>query len=195
MAEDVAAGTAVAEREDAEEQRAKAKESKKDKKRQKEDEEVEHEVELITPFGKLELEFEPTPKKLNRDERRRQKREEEEAKARAKAEKKAAKRGIKQADVIAGSRGGRGGKLVLILLLIGIAVAAVGIAIWLFGSKPESETVPAEYLAEPALERGPEGFAGKLRYRIRRAIRSGKQASREAQLEQERRYEELTKQA
>ena len=72
------------------------------------------------------------------------------------------------------------------------AVAALGIAYWLFGSKPEPDPVPADYLAEPALEQQPQGFADKLRHRIRHAVRSGKQASRQAQLEQERRYEELT---
>ena len=87
---------------------------------------------------------------------------------------------------------GGGGKWLLILLLIGGAVAAIGIAYWLFGSKPEAEGVPADYLAEPAIEPEPQGFADKLRHRIRHAVRSGKQASHEAQLEQERRYEELT---
>ncbi len=38
----------------------------------------------------------------------------------------------------------------------------------------------------------PQGFAAKAQQRIRNAVRAGRQASREAQAEQERKFQDLT---
>ncbi len=168
-------------------------------KQQAADDEPEHELGFMTPFGKLELEFEPTPKKEERDRKKREQAERDAAKAAAAAAKRAEQEAedakkrpaSKQVDVVAKSGGGAG-KLIIIVAVIGLIAAAVGVAVWLFARKPEDlESVPPEYRAVE-LEPEPEGFVPKMRQRLRHALREGQQASREAQLEQQQRYEDLT---
>lgn len=168
-------------------------------KKQDTDDEPDHEIEFMTPFGKLELEFEPTTKKQERDRKQREKAEREAAKAEAAAAKRAEQEAedakkrppAKQVEIVTKSGGGAG-KLILILAVIGLIATAVGVAVWLFARKPEDlETVPPEYRAVE-LEPEPEGFVPKMRHRLRHALREGQQASREAQMEQQQRYEDLT---
>jgi uncharacterized protein HemX len=167
-------------------------------KKQDVDDEPEHEIEFMTPFGKLELEFEPTTKKEERDRKKREKAEREAAKAEAAAAKRAEQEAedakkrpsSKQVEVVAKSGGA--GKLIVILAVLGLIAAAIGVAVWLFARKPEDlERVPPEYRAVE-LEPEPEGFVPKMRHRLRHALREGQQASREAQMEQQQRYEDLT---
>lgn len=175
--------TAVLERASDEAAQAAAKPEKKRKKRRKD--EQEYEVELATPFGKLELEFEPTSRKKEKDEEKRRK-------AAAKAAKEAAKLAKKGGETAPAKGGSR---VLPILIIFGIVAAAVIVAYWLF-ARPgdETETVPEEYRnpeATPATEEA-QGFLAKARSRIREAVRAGKRASREAQREQQERFEELT---
>jgi len=164
-------------------QAAKAAKKAEKKKRKKKDEQ-EYEVELATPFGKLEFEFEPTSRKKEKDEEKRRK-------AAAKAAKEAAK--IAKKGEAAPAKGGS--RVLPVLIIFGIVAAAVIVAYWLFARpEDETETVPEEYRnpeAAPATQ-GPQGFVAKARSRIREAVRAGKQASREAQREQQERFEELT---
>jgi hypothetical protein len=194
MATDEATGgIAVAERTDVQQAAPEEKRGWFRRKRNEEkEEEVEHELELMTPFGKVELEFEPTPKKEARDRKRREKAEKEAAKAEAKKQEKRSKKAEKRAAAAAsGKSGGGAGRLVLILLVIGLIAGAIAVAIWLFGRDPATEQVPEEYRAREA-EPEPQGFMDRARTRIRHAVRAGQDASREAQVEQQQRYEDLT---
>lgn len=199
MAQDEASGgssVAIAEREEGERASAKPKRGWFGRRKHRdEDEAAEHEVELLTPFGKLELEFEPTPKKEERDRKKREKAEREAAKA-AKHEAEAAKkRGKAAAATVVEKQGGGHGTLLTVFVVLAVLAAAVGVAVWLFARKPEDlESVPPEYRApggEPEPE--PQGFVAKARQRIAHAVHAGQQASREAQVEQQQRYEDLTR--
>jgi hypothetical protein len=170
------------------------------KKRKKKDEPAvdEYELEFDTPFGKLEFEFEPRSVKERKDEEKRERAALDAAKAEEKARKKAekqAKRSAKKAAQIVGEARGRGSNLLPILLIFAIVVAAIGIAIWLFGRSPQDEdldAVPNEFQKEPVgalAEPPPHGGLGR---RIGDAIRAGRKASRDAQLEQERKFQDLT---
>ena len=61
------------------------------------------EIEFVTPFGKIEVEFEPTPKKQKKDEERRAKAAQKAAEAAEKAQRKLVEQRAKA------ERGGRGG--------------------------------------------------------------------------------------
>jgi hypothetical protein len=213
MAEDEATsgGIALAEREDvAAEEEAQPKRGLFGLGRRKEeDEEPEHEIELMTPFGKLELEFEPTSQKQRREQKRHAKEQAEAAKDAAKQQakalkqqadalKKQAKKGVTTVHEKAAPRakkGGGKGKLALILLGIAVVGGAIALAYWLFARTPEElDTIPTEYRAddyEP--EREPAGLVAKARHRVRHAVRAGQRASRDAQLDQQQRYEEMTR--
>lgn len=164
------------------------------------DDDAEHEIEFLTPFGKIELELEPTAKKQERERKEREKAERQAAKAEAAAAKRAeqeaaeARAGARARGIVV-QRGGGVGKLLVILAVFGLIAAAVGVAVWLFARKPEElERVPPEYRAvELAEEPEPQGFVAKVRHRLRRALREGQRASRDAQIEQQQRYEGLTR--
>lgn len=216
MAEDEATngGVAVAEPEQAMHDAAEAETKPKRGlfgfgKSKDEADEVEHEIELMTPFGKLELEFEPTSSKQRREQKQKAKEAAEAAKRAAKEQAKALKeqakalekgtksrtKAVKEAATAASKKKGGGkGKIALILLAIALVGGGIAVAYWLFGRKPEEmESIPSEYRSDeyaPATE--PEGFVAKTRHRIRHAVRAGQQASREAQIEQQQRYEGMT---
>jgi hypothetical protein len=170
--------------------------SKREMKRKKSkgEEELEYEVEFETPFGKIEFELEPTLSKERKDRQRREQAEREAAKAAAKAAKHAEKQRKKRDAVPAIERGG-GSKLLPILVVFLLVAAAVALAIWLFArpGEEENDIVPPEFRSDDvAAEPGPQGFAAKARQRIRHAVRAGRQASREVQAEQERKFQDLT---
>ena len=166
-----------------------AKEDKKAKKRKKkdEDDDLEREIEFETPFGKIELEFEPTSKKKKKDRERREKAEREAAKAAEKARQQLAEQQSKAAR----SGGGGGGKLLIVLLVIGLIGATIAVAWWLFARPAEElDEVPEQLRVAPEPE--PQGALAKVRARVRDAVRAGKQASSETQREQQARYEQIT---
>ncbi|MHB8375450.1 MAG: hypothetical protein ACYDEB_00630 [Dehalococcoidia bacterium] len=199
MAQDEASGessVAVAERGHGEQAEAKPKRGWFGRRKHKDEaEEVEHELELLTPFGKLDLEFEPTSKKAERDRKKHEKAEREAAQAAKREAGDAKKRGKGAVTTVLEKRGGGHGTLLTVLVAIGLIAAAVGVAVWLFARKPEDlASVPPEYRvpgAEPEPE--PQGFVAKARRRLTGAVRAGRQASREAQVEQQQRYEDLTR--
>lgn len=168
--------------------------SRKKRKKSKAEEEFGYDVDFETPFGKIEFAMEPASVKEQKDQERREKAEREAAKAAAKAAKQAEKRlkqGTPEQVVV---RGG-GSKLVPILLIFLLVAGAVALAIWLFARPGEEEpdVVPAEFRNDDApVEPEPQGFAAKAQQRIRQAVRLGRQASREAQAEQERKFQDLT---
>ncbi|MBF6599862.1 MAG: hypothetical protein IVW36_05065 [Dehalococcoidia bacterium] len=170
------------------------------KKQHDDDDAAEHEIEFMTPFGKLELELEPTAKKQERDRKKREKAERQAAKAEAEAARRAeqeaahARAGTRAQEVVVKGGGGMG-KLLVILAVFGLIAAAAGVAVWLFAREPaELERVPPEYRAvELADEPEPQGLMAKVRHRLRRALREGQRASRDAQIEQQQRYEGLTR--
>jgi len=202
MAEDEASGggIAVAELDRAEEEAPPKRGLFGRRKRKDEQEDPEHEFELMTPFGKLELEFEPTSRKERREQKKRAKEqaaaEKEAAKQQAKALKQQAKKGVEKVREEAQAharKGGAKGKIALILLAIALVGGAIALAYWLFARTPEDlDKVPEEYRADE-VEREPEGFVAKARQRMRHAVRAGQRASRDAQLEQQQRYEEMTR--
>ena len=163
---------------------------KKDKKKKEEDDDLEYEVEFATPFGKIEFEFEPLSKKQKKDAQKKERAERDAAKAAAKAAKLAEKRALKGDAVSSG--GGRGGTLLIALIIFGIVAAAVIIAVWLFARPGEDEdAIPAEFRADDATDPepvAPQGFVG----RVKNAVRAGKQASRDAQAEQQRKFEQMS---
>jgi hypothetical protein len=198
MTEDEATSTvAVAERpEAAAPVEVKADKRKKPKKEKEQDDDLEREIEFSTPFGKIELEFEPTSSKQKREERQREKERADGEKSAAKAAKKAARQ-LEERGAAAVEATRKGGSvLVPVLIVLGLVIAAVIVAFWLF-ARPgaETEQVPEQYRnpeLEPVAE-APQDFVTSARQRIGQAIRAGKQASREAQQEQERRYQDLTR--
>jgi hypothetical protein len=163
----------------------------------KKEEDLDYEWEFDTPFGKLEFELEPR-KTHEEKERKRQ------AKAEADAARKAAKKTAKLAKLAAKEAEKRGidGPVVIVkrsnlvpaLVIFTIIAVGVGVAIWLFARPDEIEDeIPAELRkdgAYAAAEPEPSGPMGRLKH----AIRAGRKASREAQDEQQRRFEEMTKQ-
>jgi flagellar basal body-associated protein FliL len=177
---------------------AKAGKNKKSRKNndQSIDDDLEREIEFSTPFGKIEFELEPTSGKQKREERRREKERADAEKAAAQAAKKAARQLEKHGEAAVEATRKGGGMLLPVLIVLGLIVAAVIVAFWLF-ARPGSETeeVPEQYRnpeLEP-VEEAPQDFVTTARQRIGQAIRAGKQASREAQQEQERRYQDLTR--
>ena len=162
-------------------------EEKRKKGKKKDDDDLEYEVEFATPFGKIEFEFEPTDKKEKKDRERKAKAEKDAARVAAKAAKLAEKQGKREAKT-----GGGHGWLVA-FVIFGIIAAAVVIAIWLFARPGEDDAIPAEYLDPDAVpEPEPQGFVARTRARVTDAVRSGRSASREAQDEQRRKFEEAT---
>ena len=167
------------------------------RKRKKSDDEDDfgYDVDFETPFGKIEFALEPSSVKERKDEERREKAEKDQAKAVARAAKKAEKQMKKddrQQQIII--REG-GSKLVPILLIFLLVAGAVALAIWLFARPGEAEqdAIPVEFLnddAQPAPV--PQGFAAVAQSRIRNAVRAGRQASRDAQAEQDRKFQDLT---
>jgi hypothetical protein len=184
----------------------KTKAKKKDKKQKDIDE---YEVEFETPFGKLEFEFEPRSTKERKDREKREKKEADAAKAAAKAskraeqhaEKQAAKRQKKGLAAIAAPEPKRGGgNLLPILIIFALIATAIAVAIWLFARPGDDDLdqVPQEFLNDAPVEAearqaaAPQGFVAKAQARVRDAVRAGKQASRETQTEQQKKFEDLT---
>jgi len=166
-------------------------EREKSRKKRKDEDDDEREIEFETPFGKIELEFEPTSRKKQKDEARRARAAREAAKAAAKAERKLAEQSEK-----ALKGGGRGGTLLVVLLIIGLIAAAIAVAWWLFGrSADELDEVPEELRAQPEEKPAPQSAFARVRGRLREAISAGRKASSETQREQMRRYEEVTRQS
>jgi len=145
--------------------------SGKRRKKSKAEEDFGYDVDFETPFGKIEFAMEPASVKEQKDQERRENAEREAAKAAAKAAKQAEKRLKQGAPERVVVRGG-GGKLVPILLIFLLVAGAVALAIWLFARPGEEEpdVVPAEFRNDDL----------------------GRQASREAQAEQERKFQDLT---
>jgi hypothetical protein len=165
------------------------------RKKPKDEEEFGYDVDFETPFGKIEFALEPSSVKERKDRERREKAERDAAKAAAKTAKKAEKqlrtRSAEQPLVVRGA----GSKLVPILLVFLLVAGAVALAIWLFAQPGEEEqaAVPPEFRNEDApAEPEPLGFAAMARQRVRNAVRAGRQASRETQAEQERKFQDLT---
>lgn len=171
------------------------KASKREKKRKKSkgEEELEYEVEFETPFGKIEFELEPTSSKERKDREKRDKAERDAAKAAAKAAKRSEKQLEKRGAAEVIERGG-GSKLVPILVVFLLVALVVALAIWLFArpGEEEKDAVPPEFRNDVPAEPEPQGFAAKAQQRVRQALRAGRQASREAQAEQERKFQDLT---
>jgi hypothetical protein len=174
---------------------------KKSKKKSKDDEDLDYEVNFETPFGKIEFELEPSASKERKDREKREKREKSErdaAKAAAKLAKKAQKQlaDAKPEQQIIIQKGGS--KLVPILVIFLLVAGAVALAIWLFArpGEQDQDVVPPEFRntddEAPAESEPPQGFAAKAQHRLRTAIHAGRQASREAQSEQERKFQDLT---
>ena len=167
-----------------------------------EDEDADHEMQFSTPFGKFELEFEPTSKKERRDRAKRLKREQDAAKKAAdlavQARRKAEQAITRREQAKDKKASGILGKLVLALVIFAVIGGAIAVAYWLFGRGPEeleAETVPPEYRAVDieAAPVEPEGFVPKVRARLRQAVRAGRHASAAAQIEQQARYEDMTR--
>jgi hypothetical protein len=167
----------------------------KKRKKSKGEDEFGYDVDFETPFGKIEFALEPSSVKERKDRERREKAERDSAKAAAKVAKKAEKQ-LKRGNAeqqVAVSAGG--GKLVPILLIFLLVAGAVALAIWLFArpGEDEQDAVPPEFRNDDApAEPEPQGLAAKAQQRIRSAVRAGRQASREAQSEQERKFQDLT---
>jgi len=165
--------------------------------KKREDDDLEYEWELETPFGKLELELEPKARKEEKERQKREKQERDAAKHASKLAKKAER--AARRDAAAAAAGEivvvKRNNLVPVLVVFAIVVAAIAIAFWLFARPGEEEDeIPPELRSDESLAAAasqPQGLAG----RIKKAIRSGRQASREAQAEQQRRFEEATKQS
>jgi hypothetical protein len=155
-------------------------------KRHEDGDDHEYELELNTPFGIVELEFEPRAKKERKDRERREKQQRLIAEREARAAVKKAER--------PGKRGGPN-SLLIILLVLAIVAGAIALAIWLFArpGEEDQDAIPNEMLKEPAVEPpAPAGFVDKLRARLREAVRQGRRASREAQREQQQRFREIS---
>lgn len=165
---------------------------KKNKKKQDDDDDLEYEVEFATPFGKIEFEFEPLTKKQKKDEQKKVRAEREAAKAAEKAAKLAEKRALKGDS----GGGGRGTGLLIGLIIVAIVAAAIVIAVWLFARPGEDEdAIPAQFRADDAPEAepvAPQGFVARMKNRAQSAVRAGKQASRDAQAEQQRKFEQMS---
>jgi len=164
--------------------------SGKKRKKSKAEEDFGYDVDFETPFGKIEFAMEPASVKEQKDQERRENAEREAAKAAKQAEKRL-RQGKPEQVVV---RGG-GSKLVPVLLIFLLVAGAVALAIWLFARPGEEEpdVVPAEFRNDDApAEPEPQGFAARAQQRIRQAVRLGRQASREAQAEQERKFQDLT---
>jgi hypothetical protein len=169
--------------------------AEKKRKKSKDEDEFGYDVDFETPFGKIEFALEPSSVKERKDRERREKAERDAAKAAAKTAKKAEKplrkRDLEQQIVVRDA----GSKLVPILLIFLLVAGAVALAIWLFArpGEEEQDAVPPEFRNEDApAEPEPLGFAAMARQRVRNAVRAGRQASRETQAEQERKFQDLT---
>ncbi len=157
---------------------------------------IDYEWQFATPFGKVEFDLDPKDLHEEKERRRTEKAERAAAKKAERiaklAAKEAEKRGIHGPVVIV-----KRSNLVPALVIFTIVVAAVGIAIWLFarpGEEDELDAVPPELRNANALAGEAEQPSSGIFGRIKRAVREGKQASRDAQNEQQQRYEELSKQ-
>jgi len=179
------AATAVADRPDEDDDDAElsSKTDRGKKKGKKDDDDLEYEVEFATPFGKLEFEFEPLSKKEKKDRDRK-----------AKAERDAAKKAALIAKLAEREpkSGGGAGKLLVMLLVIGLIGATIALAYWLFArtDAEADDVVPPEFANDP--QPAPQGVIARARARIDAAVHSGRQASREAQREQREKFERMT---
>ena len=153
-----------------------------------ESKDLDYEVELNTPFGIVELEFEPRAKKERKD---RERREKAERKAAEKAAALAAKQTANEA-AKAQKSGSLLRSLVIALVVIALVAGAIALVTWLF-ARPgeEDEDVPDE-LRAAAQEAAPQGPIARIKSRVKDAVRQGRKASREAQREQQQRYREMT---
>jgi hypothetical protein len=159
------------------------------------DEGVEYEAEFETPFGKIELEFEPRTRKEKKDAARREKAQRDAEQAAARAEAEAARKAARRAERAARTAG-RGHRLLIVLLVVAIVGAAIAVAWWLFANPEEGEEdlggVPPELReAEERVAAESQGALARVRARVREAVRAGRHASREAQQREQSRYEEL----
>lgn len=170
-------------------------------KKNDDDGDLEYEWELETPFGKLELELEPRARKEEKERRKREKQERDAAKQAAKLAKKAerAAKNAAKKGAVAAAAGEivvvKRSNLVPVLVVFAIVVAAIAIAFWLFARPGEDgeDEIPPELRTDESLAAAasrPQGLAA----RVKQAISAGRRASREAQAEQQRRFEEATKQ-
>ncbi|HEY8172381.1 MAG TPA: hypothetical protein VIH21_04785 [Dehalococcoidia bacterium] len=154
---------------------------------------TEREIEFDTPFGKIELEFEPRAVRDEKARERQARSRQETAKRTADAAQKAAAKAKRNAEKRGG--GGRGGTLMLVLLIVGGIAALVVVAYWLFarpGPVEDDAWPPALRAIDPDEMAPPPTFTQRMRARLRDAVRAGRSASREAQEEQQVRYEKLT---
>jgi hypothetical protein len=163
------------------------------KQRKQQERELDYEWEFDTPFAKLEFEVEPRDTHEEKERKRREKAERDAANKAAKLAKQAAKeaekRGITGPVVIV-----KRNNLFTALVIFTIIVAAIGIAFWLFGRPDEDDdAIPAE-LRKDAVAAAPDDDDAGIFGRLKKAVRAGRRASRDAQDEQQRRFEEATNQ-
>jgi hypothetical protein len=155
--------------------------------RERKGEDIEYEVGFDTPFGKLEFEIEPRSLKKQRDARRKERAAREAQRATLLAARKAEEQAIK-----AEKRRSRAPFFFAVLLVLVALAALIALAVWLFarpGDDDESELPPELRSDADAAE--PQGVFGRLKRRVTAGIREGKKASREAQEEQRRKFEEM----
>ncbi len=158
------------------------------------DDDFGYDIDFETPFGKLEFAVEPASVKARKDQERRDKAESDAAKSAAKVAKQAEKQ-LKRGKLEPVAVQSGGSKLVPILLILLLVAGVIALAIWLFARPGEAEpdAVPAQFRNDAApADPEPQGFVANARQRIRHAVRAGRQASREAQAEQEQKFQDLT---
>lgn len=168
----------------------------KKKTKKDDDDDLEYEWEFATPFGKIEFELDTKDVHEAKERKRREKAERDAAKKAERIAKQAAKeaekRGIAGPVVIV-----KRSNLVPALVIFAIVAAGIAIAFWLFARPGEDDddldAVPPELRTANALAGTEPAPPSGIRGRIQNAIRAGRKASRDAQREQEQRYNELAK--
>jgi hypothetical protein len=155
--------------------------------KERDGDELEYEVGFDTPFGKLEFELEPRSLKRERDERRKERAAREAQRAALFAARKAEEQAIK-----AEKRRARMPVFLAVMAALAIIGAFIVLAVWLFARPGDEadESVPPELRGNDDGDEAP-GIVNGIRRRVRDGIRGGKQASREAQEEQRRKFEEM----
>jgi hypothetical protein len=151
------------------------------------DEGFEYEAGFTTPFGRIELELEPRSRKERKDAARRERAAMEATKRAERAARLAAEKAERAA-----ARRGRAGGLLTVLLVVAVIGAIIAVAWWLFanpGEDEEDERVPPHLREDEAAPTR----TGGLGARLKDALRAGRRASREAQEQERRRFEELAR--